>query len=62
MWNRWRENALFCRYGNQDLFKLLGRDPLTQPLTAIERALFWDALLELLDREATPPTPSGGSE
>lgn len=52
---------MLCRYGNQDIFRLLGRDPITQPLSSLERALFLDALVELLNREATPPTPSGGS-
>ncbi len=33
-----------CVYGNQDLFRLLGRDPMTSPLSKLERSLFMKAI------------------
>jgi hypothetical protein len=35
-----------CTYGHQDVYRILGRDPLKRPLTEIERALFTRLVFE----------------
>lgn len=37
---RWERIAFVCRYGHQDVYRVTGRDPLRNPLTTIEWALF----------------------
>lgn len=59
MWSRWRTIAFLCKYANQDVFRLLGRDPLKDPLTAVERSLFLDAITEFMEAEAAPPPNQG---
>ncbi len=34
------DRAFACRYGHQDIYRLLGRDPAEQPLTRFEYAVF----------------------
>lgn len=43
--------ASICRFGNQDIFRLLGRDPYTQPLSPLEEVLFHRAIIEIVKRE-----------
>lgn len=46
--------ANICRFGNQDVFRLLGRDPISEPLTSLELALFERALYIIVDAEYSP--------
>lgn len=43
-----------CRYGHQDVYRVLGRDPLKRPLTPLELALYERCVWEAVDREFTP--------
>jgi hypothetical protein len=43
--------AFLARYGNQSVFDLLGRNPITDPLSQRETALFQAALTEHLRDE-----------
>ncbi len=45
--------AFICRYGHQDVHRLLGR---SGPLTPLERALFARALQEHWEAEVQPRT------
>lgn len=59
----WHEVAFVCRYGCQDVYRVIGRDPATRPLTARERALFSGSVLRHVQAEFTPreddnPPPS----
>jgi hypothetical protein len=47
--------AFLCRYANQNLFQLLGRDPVTQPLSSREEALFISATRHLVEMENKKP-------
>ncbi len=47
----WMEVAVLCRYGHQDVHKVLG---IQRPLTAMERALFVRALQEHFEAEVNP--------
>lgn len=47
----WRDLAFLCRYGHQDIYSLLGRDPLSSPLTPLERAILIRALQEHWEAE-----------
>jgi hypothetical protein len=51
---RWRQLAWICRMGNQDVYRLLGRDPMTEPLTELELAVFGAVLQELWEDEIQP--------
>jgi hypothetical protein len=51
VWDSWLETAFICRYGHQDVHRLLGR-PGT--LTPLERTLFARALLEHWEAEVEP--------
>jgi len=53
---RWYRLVFLCRYANQDVYRLLGRDPMTHPLSEFELALFEGALVDTLDREFAKPT------
>lgn len=48
------DTAFICRFGHQDVYRLLGRDPMTAPLTPLERQLFIRALQEHIDVEVNP--------
>lgn len=50
----WRNTAFLCRYGHQDVYRILGRDPVKKPLSPLEIQLFQAALLEHLQSEFTP--------
>lgn len=55
--------AMICRYGAQDVFRILGRDPATSPLSPREMALFERALVEHCQAEFGPgDSPAGGGE
>lgn len=54
MAERWRQLAFLCRYGHQDVFRLLGRDPQRRPLTNLELRLFAEALYEHIESEFSP--------
>lgn len=58
--NRWRDVAFLCRFGHQDVYRILGRDPFASPLTSLERGVFvrcvqehWEAEIKL--REGMAP-------
>jgi len=56
---RIREAAFLGRYGHQDMFRVLGRDPRKRPLTALERAIYCECLREFWEKEIerTPEEP-----
>lgn len=45
------QRARLCRFANQDIYRLLGRDPNRQPLTTYELALFERAIFEVVSKE-----------
>lgn len=47
-------NAQLMRYGNQDYFRMTGRDPVKQPLTMLERAVMLACIAEQVEAEFTP--------
>ena len=49
--DRFRPLAFLCRYGSQDIYRLLGRDPGRRPLTPRERAVLQFCVLELVNAE-----------
>ena len=57
-WNRTKQVAMACRYGHQNYFDILGRDPVRQPMTALELALFNWALKEFWENEHEAPDPT----
>lgn len=46
-----RNLAYLCRYTNQDFFRLQGRDPITSPLTPVERVVFLRVTEQMLAAE-----------
>jgi len=46
--------AFICRYGHQDVYRVLGRDPEKAPLTPLELRLFEIALFDHVQSEFTP--------
>jgi hypothetical protein len=42
---------MICRYGHQDFYRVLGRDPVARPMSAIERAIFAACLAEFWEKE-----------
>jgi len=38
---------VLCAEGGQDIYRLLGRDPEEEPLSALEFAVFIEAVLEI---------------
>ncbi len=56
------ELAWICRYGHQDVFRILGRSAETSPLSKLESAVFAACLLEHFVAEmkakSGDPTPS----
>lgn len=48
------DRAFICRYGGQGIYDLLGRDPRTEPLTALEQSVFSGCLLEHVVAERKP--------
>lgn len=56
---RWRAWAFLCRYAHQDIYRLIGRDPMQRPLTALEVAVFRRCIADLWNDEVKEaPTPS----
>lgn len=53
VWDEWLETAFICRYGHQDVGRLLGRE---RPLSPLERALFARALQQHWEAEVAPRT------
>jgi hypothetical protein len=51
--------AFICRFGHQDIYRLLGRDPLRRPLTPLETALFAEALETHWEAEVKPRVDIG---
>ena len=51
------QRARICRFGNQDIYRLLGRDPVGSPLTTYEMALFERALYEVVSKEYSAGEP-----
>ena len=51
VWDGWVETAFICRYGHQDVHRLLGR---SGTLTPLERALFARALQDHWEAEVAP--------
>ena len=51
--------AFICRFGHQDVYRLLGRDPVREPLDALERALFVRALEAHWEAEVEPRAAAG---
>lgn len=51
---RWRQIAFVCRYGHQDVYRLLGRDPISHPLTELELALYQRCLYDAVTEEFNP--------
>src|SRR5439155_19750285 len=54
VWDRWLDTAYVCRYGHQDVYRVLGRDPFAYPLTPLERQIFIRALQVHIDVEVNP--------
>jgi len=54
MRRRWKYRAFVCRYGHQNIYDLLGRDPHTRPLSPVEVAMFAMALEDHLIDERRP--------
>jgi hypothetical protein len=50
--DRLKTAAILCRYAHQDYFRIIGRDPITQPMTILERELFAHCIVELYNQEA----------
>ena len=48
-----------CRYGHQDVYRLLARDPLRNPLSDLELALFTRALEIHVEAEFEPQVDVG---
>jgi len=46
--------AFVCRYGHQNVYQLLGRDPMRDPLSDFELACLFFALQEHWNREVSP--------
>ena len=57
--NRWMERAFVCRYGGQDLYRILGRDPVHDPLSALEFRIFGACVEELVIAERRPAEELG---
>ena len=51
---RWSTRAYICRYGNQNIFEIMGRDPKTEPLTLVEMVLFAACIQEHVTAERKP--------
>lgn len=54
--------AFICRYGHQDIYRLLGRDPAREPLTTLERMLFAMCVQEHVVEERRPMLPGESTE
>gem|GEM_PF-6765753 len=52
---------MLCRYGHQDFYRIMGRDPAKSPLSRIERSIFARCLAELWNNEvkANPASELG---
>ncbi len=48
------EIAFLCRYGNQNVYELLGRDPKLQPLTSREQTILASCIQEHVTVERQP--------
>lgn len=48
------DRSFACRYGSTSIYDLLGRDPITEPLTPLEVALFGACLEEHVMYERKP--------
>jgi hypothetical protein len=51
--------AAICRYAHQDIYRVLGRDPLTEPLTPLELAVFTACVSEHVQAEWKPRAELG---
>jgi hypothetical protein len=49
-----RGDVFLCRFGNQDWYRIRGRDPIKHPMTALERAVFLFVLNEWIEKENPP--------
>lgn len=54
-----REAAIMCSYGHQDVYRILGRDPIGHPLTRLERAVFSQLLIECWEAKVAPSAAIG---
>lgn len=53
-----RNIAFLCRYGHQNYFEVVGRDPIAKPMSPIERHVLAACLQEHVEAEFKPaPTP-----
>ena len=57
-----RQAAIICRIGKQSWFDVMGRDPIREPMTIIERALFTACLIELYNHEQSPDDKETSSD
>lgn len=48
-----------CSYGHQDVYRVLGRDPVAQPLTPLERVVFSRLLMECWEAKVAPTAAVG---
>jgi hypothetical protein len=48
-------NAFLCRHAHQSIYDLLGRNPITSPLTPVESGLFFAATQKLVEIENQKP-------
>jgi hypothetical protein len=55
---RWYQAAFTCVYAHQDVFRLLGRDPVEDPLTPIEQGVFTRMVEAIVQRELRQMMPS----
>lgn len=51
-----------CRYAHQDVYRLLGRDPLVKPLSVFEQRLFEEALYQILNHEFSTPEQKNSND
>lgn len=52
--NRWRDRAFLARYTHTSILDILGRDPLREPLSSVERAILGRVIQEHVSDERKP--------
>ena len=52
--------ATLCRFANQNIFDLLGRDPRREPLTTLELELFQACIYQIVTDEFSPSESAKG--
>ena len=50
--------AIICSYGHQDFYRVLGRDPVKEPMTTLERDVFARLLLEVWEAKVAVQMPA----